>query len=230
MKNFLRRLKYYGIGFGLGLIFVFFFFKNRGCSWLPESRVKNTILGRVLVVPEADKTEYAKLGLSDDDIVQFLNDGDVDFGGSSKHGNPQVYSISKEIKGKEITLWFTLPKDAFISEVRMPKGSIQKVTNTKEGIGQMIHFPNVDNMVFLNEDPLFVKEQKRVGLDNAKRIMKYLKKSGKVNFEASTLKSNPYPIQKIRFTTPTNVEVEASSYWFEEHITIESFDQFDTLR
>jgi hypothetical protein len=52
MESLWRRLKYYGIGFGIGLVFVIFFFQNRGCSWLPSNRVKNSILDRLVVASD----------------------------------------------------------------------------------------------------------------------------------------------------------------------------------
>ena len=230
MKNFLRRLKYYGIGFAFGLVFVFFFFKDRGCSWKPDNRVKNTILGRVIVVPESDQEAFDKLGLDEKAIVKFLDDGDVNFSGSKKDGNTKVYEVAKEIKGKEVKLWFTLPKDAFISEVRIPKGSILAVKNTKVGTGKMIRFPSVETIVYLNEeDSYFNQEKEKYDLMDSKEVEKYLKKNGLVDFEHSNLSTSPYPIQKIVFETPTKLKITASSYWFEEHITVEGFDTVDSL-
>ncbi|HRP53737.1 MAG TPA: hypothetical protein PLI97_09545, partial [Fluviicola sp.] len=90
MKDIWRRLRYYGVGFGIGLIFVFFFFQNRGCSWLPENRVKNSMMGKILVVsPETQK----KLHMSDEQVVSFLNDGAISFRSSKKQGDPKVYSF-----------------------------------------------------------------------------------------------------------------------------------------
>ena len=43
MGKFLRRLKFYAVGLGIGTIFTFMIFGNRGCSWLPDNRVKNMI-------------------------------------------------------------------------------------------------------------------------------------------------------------------------------------------
>ena len=84
MESFVRRLKYYGIGFGIGLIFVFVFFQNRGCSWLPSNRVKNSFLDRVIVVP-VDQMDYLKSkGITEKDLVQVLNDGEVNFSESKK--------------------------------------------------------------------------------------------------------------------------------------------------
>ena len=68
-SSFIRRLKYYGIGFGIGLIFVFIFFQNRGCSWLPGNRVKNTVLERVMVVNDETAKAFAKKGLTKKDAI-----------------------------------------------------------------------------------------------------------------------------------------------------------------
>ncbi|MFM7662004.1 MAG: hypothetical protein ACKO6A_05010 [Bacteroidota bacterium] len=47
--TFFRRLFYYLIGVGIGLIFVFFIFKNKGCSWLPQNKVKETITHKIIL-------------------------------------------------------------------------------------------------------------------------------------------------------------------------------------
>ena len=91
MESFLRRLKYYGLGFGFGLLFVFFFFQNRGCSWLPSNRVKNSILERLIVIPDAQLEALKASGYSKKDVIALLNDGDVDFSESRKQTNPKVY-------------------------------------------------------------------------------------------------------------------------------------------
>ena len=83
MDSIFRRLKYYGIGFGAGLVFVIFFFQNRGCSWLPDNRVKNSILDRVLVLPETEAVQMKKFGLTKKDLprakFRFLTPKEVDF-------------------------------------------------------------------------------------------------------------------------------------------------------
>ncbi len=230
MNNFFRRLKIYLIGFGIGLVFVFFFFRNRGCTWLPENRVKNTILGRVIVVSEKDASWLNEQGVDTKTIVSFLNDGNIAFGASKKQGNPQVYVISKEVKGKEVTLWFTLPKDAFIAEVRKPVGNVQVCQNSTEGVGKMIHFPNVKSFVYLDEEnTAYVKEQKRLGLNSAKRVQRFIQQNGEIDFSKSKLKVAPYPIQYISFQTNTGVKVSARTYWLEEHIRYDQFDALDTL-
>ena len=229
MTGFWRRLRFFGIGFGLGLVFVFFFFKNRGCTWLPENRVKNTILGRVLIVNEDQESIFKQKGITRKDLVQFLNDGDVNFGESNKQSNPQVYSVSKTIRNKEITLWFTLPKDAFISEVRWPKGSIQQAKNSQEGVGKMIYFPAVKNMIFIDDNADLTADLNRLKINDAQRMMKLMKSSGEINFEQSHLKAAPYPEHFISFQTKSGEAVYSKTIWKEEHIQFFHIQKSDSM-
>lgn len=222
MESFLKRLKYYGFGFGLGLVFVFFFFKNRGCTWTPENRVKNTILGRVLVVNDSERSKLTAKGLSNNDLIHFLDDGDVQFGKSKKNGNPLVYSIVKEINGKSVELWFTLPEKTYISEIITPHKSIQTIEHSTTGFGQMIHFPNVGNMVYLDENDFFKKECTKLGLTNPKRVQNLLKKSGKIDFQQSNL-TTTIPEQVVQFQLTNGKSITAKTIWFQEHIKFVSF-------
>jgi hypothetical protein len=229
MKNFLRRLKFYGLGFGIGLIFVFFFFQNRGCTWLPSNRVKNTILGRVVVVSDTEQAKLKAAGITDQEIVEFLNTGDVEFGSSKKQGDPQVYSITKDVKGKEVKLWFTLPKDAYIAEVKWPQGTVFKAGNTKEGTGRLVHFPNVDNLLYLDSNKRLTCQQEVLELIAPAEILKRMKKNGRIDFSRSDLASQPYPKQYILFTTRKGVQVETQTHWYQEHIQIEEFILKDSV-
>lgn len=224
MNSFLRRLKYYGVGFGIGLLFVFFFFKNRGCTWLPGNRVKNTVLERVLVASAEDQAYFDRMHWSDSMIVSFLNDGDIEFGSSKKQGDPQVYVVSKKIEGKAHTLWFTLPKDAFISEVLVPKENVQRVGNSVRGMARMIHFPNVDNLVYLADNDLFEKDFKQLGIKNSKQVFRLLKKSGYVDFSNSNLSAKPLPEQKIGFVLKGDT-LTATTTWYKDHIQFFEFDK-----
>jgi hypothetical protein len=224
MKAFLRRLKFYGIGFGIGLVFVFFFFQNRGCSWLPGNRVKNTILGRVIVLSDSQESLLAANGLKADDALAFLNDGDIRFGKSKKAGNPQVYSIVKEVGGREVELWFTLPKDAFVSEVLWPVGSIQQAGNSKNGVGKMISFPHVRSFVFLDNNQLFNCQKRELGLQSAKLVQYRLMTTGKIDFAHSKLDGAERPVQHILFSTAGGTEIGANTTWKEEHIQFTHFE------
>ena len=229
MKSFLRRLKFYGIGFGIGIVFVFFFFQNRGCTWLPSNRVKNSILDRVIVIGDEQEKLLAKHGISKDEVINFLNDGDVEFGKSKKAGNPQVYSLKKELNGKQVELWFTLPANSFISEVQWPEGSIQKAGNTLKGTGEMIHFPNVKSMVYMGDEKYFLCQQDQLGLISTKEVFNRLKKTGHIDFTLSHLKTSPKAQHYIWFTTSSGKDVAAETIWNKEHIEFTHFILADSV-
>lgn len=229
MKNFLRRLKFYGIGFGIGIVFVLFFFQNRGCTWLPSNRVKNTILGRVLVIEDQQAALMKKHGISAKDAVAFLDDGDIAFGESKKAGNPQVYSIRKEINGKEVELWFTLPDDSYISEIQWPTGSVQKAGNSAEGMGRMVHFPNVKSIVYLDDNKPFLCQQDKTRLISTKEVQKRMQLTGKIDFGRSDFDQKPQAQQYVLFTSPNGMKIEAKTVWFQEHIRFKRFILQDSI-
>ena len=72
MKSIWKRFQYYGIGLTIGLLFTFIFFQNRGCSWLPENRVKNAILDNVIVFKTTDIEEMKTKGLEPADFIEIL--------------------------------------------------------------------------------------------------------------------------------------------------------------
>lgn len=228
MNSFVRRLKYYGIGFGIGLVFVFFFFKNRGCSWLPENRVKNTILDRVIVVSEDEQIALSNAGLTSEDVMSMLNDGDVSFDKSDKHRDPQVYVIEKDIKGKTRRMMFTLPKESFISELKFNEKDAFKVKNTLQGFGQLIHFPKDENLVYCDTTQRLTCQQDAAGLIDPKKILSTLKDGGRIDFAKSNLKLRPKAEHYLLFVH-NNDTIGAQAIWYQNKITIsELILPFDT--
>lgn len=218
MKNFWRRLKLYGFGFGLGLVMVFFFFRNRGCTWLPENRVKNTFMGKVLVISEANQRIFDTHHLSDSMIVSFLDDGSIAFGSSKKQGNPKVYKITKEVNGKSVELWFSIPEGAFVAEAIWPKGSIQKFKNTTEGYGRMIHFPNVKSFVYLQENDDLKEQMVRFGIKDEEHLQYLLMKNGLIDFSKSKLNAEPSPEQMVVLPRKNGDTLTSRTTWFKDHI------------
>jgi alpha-glucosidase (family GH31 glycosyl hydrolase) len=84
MQNtFFRRLFYYLIGLGIGMIFVFFVFGNRGCSWLPQNKVKETINHKILL--------NASKKIQSSNIKKILEESEVDFDKSNKNTSFKTY-------------------------------------------------------------------------------------------------------------------------------------------
>lgn len=219
MTNFWRRLKYYGFGFLLGMLFLVFFFNNRGCSWLPGNRVKNTILDRLIVVSDETQALMQQKGIKDKDLIEVLNDGDVIFDESNKNEDDKVYLIEKD--GKKYI--FTLPYESFISEVRIAK-SVKGVETSESGKASIIHYPKDDNLIYPDSIPLVTCQQEKLGLIEPKKILKMIKKSGELDFARCDLSQRPKPEHFIWFTTDRGVRIGARALWYKNKINIIRFE------
>ena len=224
MDSFLRRLKYYGIGFGIGLVFVLFFFQNRGCSWLPSNRVKNSFLERLIGVSDSQFVAMNKIGINTKELISVLNDGEVNFGASRKSTNPKVYELEKEINGKETKFYFTLPEESFIAEVFLADRSIGKIQNSRSGFGKIIHFPNDETIVYVDSSRLLSCQQMEIGFIDPKSMLQAIKKTGKIDFEKSRLDLSPKPEHYLSFKDKKGVWIGAKAVWYKTKINISSFE------
>ncbi len=219
MTNFWRRLTYYGFGFLIGMLFLVFFFQNRGCSWLPSNRVKNAVLDRLVVVSESTEAQLLKKGITLEDVVQVLNDGEVDFSKSKKDGDDKVYYIEKDGE----TYLFSLPYESFISEVHLGKNAKSVKTST-EGFGKILRFPNDDNLVYPDSTKLVTCQQQELGLIAPKEIFAMIKSSGKIDFGKCDLSKRPKPEQYIWFTDKKGRTIGVQAIWYKNKINITRFD------
>jgi hypothetical protein len=220
MDKFITRLKYYGIGFGLGLVFVFFFFQNRGCSWLPANRVKNSILDRVLSISDTENAILKQKGIHSKEIINLLNDGKVDFKKSKKDGNLKIYHLSND----KIQLYFLLPKEAFVSEIKIAKHPVSKIKPSETGQGRLIRFPNDKNLVFVDTTELLTCKIAKLGYIDQRLILKDLKKNGTIDFKKSNLYANPKPIVDLEFYNAKKEKVNAKAIWYKNKINIFSIN------
>lgn len=108
-----RRVKYYLIGLGMGLVMTFFIFGNRGCSWLPENRVKEQIESGVLVRTDSMKCVLECNDISDDFVYELLEKGEVLFSESQTQSDPKVYVI----KHNNVKIHFSIDEDSLSSIV-----------------------------------------------------------------------------------------------------------------
>lgn len=217
MSAFVRRLKYYGIGFGMGLVFIFFFFQNRGCSWLPSNRVKNAILDRLIVISDSTDLILKEKGLSIDDIILALNEGDVEFDESDKDNQSKMYIIEQD----EVKYAFTLPYESFISEVQIREKK-RAIKPTKSGFGNILHYPNDDYLVYPDSTRLVTCQQEALGLIEPKKILKLIKKTGRFDFEKSNLKQRPKPEHFLTFESKGET-IGAKVIWYKNKLNVTSF-------
>lgn len=219
MESFKRRLKYYGIGFGLGLIFVLFFFQNRGCSWLPSNRVKNAVLDRVLVVSETTQASLDKKKISDKDLIEVLNTGNVEFSSSDRDAKTKIYILEQ---GGEYFA-FTLPNESFISEVFVGAKNSKKVVSSTEGIGRIVHFPKDEDFVYPDSSALMTCQQANLKLINPREILRLLKKNGSIDFSKSDMEQSPKPLHYLVFTH-NGKQIGAKTIWYKNKINITQFE------
>lgn len=217
MESFVRRLKYYGIGFGLGLVFVFFFFKNRGCTWTPSNRVKNTILSRMIVVSDETQKVLDEKGVSYKDVVKVLNDGDIDFGASDKNKKNKRYLFEKD----GVKFVFTLPFESCVSEVFIAN-SVYDIHPTKTGKGKFIHFPNDDDLVFTKESKFMTCQQSQLNIVGDKQIWKKIKKNGVLDFKKTNFNTTSKPEHYMEFVWDKDT-VGMKVVWYKDKLNITSF-------
>jgi len=218
MESLLRRLKFYGIGFGIGLVFIFFFFQNRGCSWLPGNRVKNAILDRVLVVSDNVKVEMGNLNITNDQLIEALNTGDILFSESDKEEKTKCYIIESE----GVKYGFTLPVESFVSEVFLADQE-SNFRVTKQGFGEFIRFPMDDNLVYIDTNKLVECQQQLLGLENAKEVLTLIQKNGRINFSESDFSIEPKAEHLIEFYKGEQ-QVKANTIWYKNKLDILNFE------
>ena len=204
----------------MGLIFVFFFFQNRGCSWLPSNRVKNSILDRVIVVSDEEQAVLKSKGINKQVILDLLNFGSVEFDRSVKEGNTKIYLLSDD----EHKVYFTLPKDNFISEVKSAGKKRSQIENTASGFGRMIHFPNDENLVHVDSSSILTCQQEALGFINQKLILKNLKEKGRIDFSKTFYFKKPRPEVYFTYPDPKKNTIGSKAVWYKNKITIKSFD------
>jgi hypothetical protein len=191
-----NRIKYYAIGFGIGLLFVFLFFQNRGCSWLPENRVKNAILENVIVCSPSALDFITSQKLTVEDYIQLLNNGDVKFGKSKRDGEPKVFYLSGNSEKGEIHAQFELRKFGFISRMEPLHANESRKELEKEDIGVIIRIPNDTALVAFND---FATCQSKVLNISKKQVLNALAKTGKVDFSKSDFSNPDKPAYHLSF-------------------------------
>ncbi len=101
MDKFKNRLKFFGVGFSFGIIAVIFFFGERGCSWLPQNRIKNLIAEKEIQISDSLFEVLYCLDGNEEEIYDLLNrSGSVHFSESETKSEPKIYlfSNSKDLK------------------------------------------------------------------------------------------------------------------------------------
>ena len=212
----IKRFQYYGIGLLIGLMLTFVFFQNRGCSWLPENRVKNAILDNVVVFSQSEELTPEQK----EDYFLLLNNGDVKFGLSKKDGEPKLYFLKGEDRnGSEIQAQFELRKDGFISLCTPLTNNTVITDGIFSGTASMEHFP-LDTALVAFEN-VAKCQAKYLGISE-KQTLEALQKSGKVDYDKSNPQNPEKHIYHLTFTYLDQVYATRAN-WYKDKIYITYF-------
>ncbi|RFC53828.1 hypothetical protein [Brumimicrobium aurantiacum] len=228
MKGIWKRLRYYLIGFLIGTIFVSILFGDRGCSWTPTNRVKNSIQDKIIVFPEDEIPTINAMGLNQTNIYRFLVNADVDFSNSLKDSYPKVYIVENHDSIAQ-RLQFSLYEDSYLTVVHTLKEEEKPQRYEQlEGWGEMVRLPKDSALVFIDKSNYTQCKARRLATTDQQEIIQQMKHTGRVNFSESDLMLTK-AVQQIQFYQNDTLEVNAKTIWFESRITFKDFDWKEKL-
>ena len=215
MSTFWRRFKYFLGGFIPGCIIVILFFQNRGCSWLPDNRVRGAILDKIIVVDSTQQLLLNKEGITKKGIKAFVEGCEVDFKKSDVKKDTKVYLISNN--GRSI--YVLLPKNSFIAELKSVS-DINAKSLTAKGKGYLWKTPANPDFVYIKTDGELNCKQRELGLKSNKAFYNRLRKSGEFDFGLSEFTGS----ENIHYFTVADLkgrgEVGVKSVWYKEKMDI----------
>ena len=226
MKDFFRRLKYYGLGFGIGTIMVMALFDNKGCSWFPSNRVKDNLFNRLIVINQSALSELKEQGFTETRFLTTIQQGSVDFGKSKKQGLDKVYRIDYETsKGKKEHCFMTMGDESFMTEIIFSKkkaGDISPSHAEEELPGKILFFPKNEFLFYMDSSRVLLEKMKSIGIKNDKQLNSMLRKNAQFNFSESFLLQHPKPIQCLQFKTAKSAKevVYVKCIWFKDKIKV----------
>ena len=163
--KFLKRLKYFVVGFSIGIIFVYFLFNSREFKWdwLPGNRVTNFIINHPIKInTKAYRLVSNKEKLSNDFFNTILN-GKVDFSKSESKGNIKYYAINHLDDSAFVSISFV---DSF-SQLAIFN---DKIFSEKKYLNKTDSNLHMDNFTFIN---LMSKKKKRLNNIFLDQLKKY---------------------------------------------------------
>ena len=224
MTNLYRRLLYYGLGFGIGLIFVFFFFENRGCSWLPENRVREMVMDRVVYISESNLKILKNLTIKEEELSRYLNKADVLFKKSEKASNPQIYHIEGPTDSKDnFVCQIIIHKNALTCELIPNQFSAKNTKPTKKGLGKPVHFPSKKNLFYSDSSAHTICQRKALGIAEDSTLLSLFLKNGRIDISETDLNKKPKPTYAMVFRTDQGEEVKFFATYFKEKARIYKF-------
>jgi len=223
------RLKYYLVGFSIGIIACLIIFKGRGCEWLPNERVLNSIRTSNIYFTAQDSCMMASNNITKKDIFLLLSNGDVNFGESSTKAENNIYRLDNVDKEGELKTYviehnelkvsfnlYELDSVVFISQFN----GLETSTNCsgEKNIAKAMYMPNDMTLEKLSSNKLrfekiFTCEMECYGITHSD--IDSLFTNGKVLFNHSYPNKKPNPLYFIE----KEINEETFIFWIEQGAT-----------
>lgn len=226
MKDFFRRLKYYGLGFSIGAIMVVFMFDNKGCSWFPSNRVKDNLFNRMIVVNASSYDKITEQGFKEAEFLKTVQAGSVDFGKSKKQGLDKVYRIDYETpKGKKEHCFMTMGDESFMTEIIFSAKKASQISPTNSDAelpGKILFIPKNEFLFYMDSSSVLTEKMKSIGIKNDKELNRLIRKNGRFNFSRSYLLQHPKPVHCLQFNvSKTSKEMLfVKCIWYKDKIKV----------
>jgi hypothetical protein len=230
MESFWRRLRYYGLGFGLGLILTFGIFNTRGCSWMPENRVKDAINKRIWIIDQVTINTFYKLHkLNDAKFYRLMQDADISFTKSIRSGRHKVYDVTfTDGKNKEAHCLARMTDESFVVEFIPFVKNIKALRKIKpsEYSGLIVHAPKNKHLVYSEDSPALKEHLRDLGISSDLQLQKQLL-NGAFDYQKSRLKEQPRPVHVFKFrpTLRPKLQVTAACIWYKDKIKVYSLSE-----
>lgn len=226
MKDFFRRLKYYGLGFSIGAIMVVFMFDNKGCSWFPSNRVKDNLFNRMIVVNASSYDKITEQGFKEAEFLKTVQAGSVEFGKSKKQGLDKVYRIDYETpKGKKEHCFMTMGDESFMTEIIFSSKKASQISPTNSDAelpGKILFIPKNEFLFYMDSSSVLTEKMKSIGIKNDKELNRLIRKNGRFNFSRSYLLQHPKPVHCLQFNV-SNTSKEmlfVKCIWYKDKIKV----------
>ncbi len=217
MDKFKDRLKYYLIGFTFGIIAVVFFFGERGCSWLPGNRVKNSIAEKEIIYGDSIKALLECSNYTNDDIYNLLNSsGDIDFSESKTREKPKKYVFYGDSDLRVVFALFEEPNNKYSEIIEINAKCKTSISNYHK---QIVPLPKqiVSSIIESHEYTYYPEAKCEMECYNlTKKDIKLFHKTATINME----KSMPWVSTQIKNNNP---EMADKLYYLEGKIKGENF-------
>lgn len=181
MQNtFIRRLIYYLFGFGIGLILVFFVVGNRGCSWLPENKVKDSVKKRFVV----SQTSL----INSSNFNTLIENCEVEFDKSTKNSPNKTYlfRVNDDKNDKIKSFYISYNSDSYLAIIHINKDEITKMN--VDSFLKIIYVPENESSLINFDQALGLKNELQKNKLWQNNYANTLRKNGFISY--NSLKPN----------------------------------------